>query len=354
MNQSWLTRIAWRWPSDQWSRRRITISTKRRTLHTRMSISRAMCQRSYHDENFTVTGILDDVVLVTSCADVDIVLTYLTIFVVTSVCHLLRRTLYPGTIVIDDIGISSDASLSTDDTCCIAQLRKKDTVCSGGNRKDHVHIFNVFLSQLFLWVRSSGNALRRCIWTSSFLWKGTYTYTLLRRIGSHFFLLHCFLRNPVREMIDALCRVSFCVCRRLRWKNSVTTVAFSFYAFGMEKSSLIWYSLFVKLWMTSSGQWSIRYVSDLVKYSAYHVDVNYTKQSLHSSVHCDDRRRFLPRRVSKLLYKRIILSIISLKNVSQRSVLVTFDFIVVTTILEHKWQSDCRRRIEVRQDSETQ
>ena len=47
-------------------------------------------------------------------------------------------------------------------------------------------------------------------------------------------------------------------------------------------------------------------------------------------------------------------SIISLKVVSQRSVFVTFDLIVVTKILEHKWQSDRRRRTEVRQDSETQ
>ena len=86
---------------------------------TRMSISRAMIQRSYHDENFNVTGMLDDVVLVTSCADVDIVLKYLTIFVVTSVCHLFRRTLYPGIVVIDDVGISSDSSLSTDDIYCI-------------------------------------------------------------------------------------------------------------------------------------------------------------------------------------------------------------------------------------------
>ena len=134
---------------DQWSRRRIMITTKRRTLCTRMSISRAMCQCSCHDEKFNVTGILDDVVLVTSCADVDIILTYLTIFVVTSVSHLLRRTLYPGTVVIDDVGISSDAPLSTDDTYCIARLRKKDTVCSGRNRKDHVHIFNVFSPSYF-------------------------------------------------------------------------------------------------------------------------------------------------------------------------------------------------------------
>ena len=49
--------------------------------------------RSYHDEKFTVTGILDDIVLVTSCADVDIGLKYLTIFVVTSVCRLLRSIL---------------------------------------------------------------------------------------------------------------------------------------------------------------------------------------------------------------------------------------------------------------------
>ena len=47
------------------------------------------------------------------------------------------------------------------------------------------------------------------------------------------------------------------------------------------------------------------------------------------------------------LYKRIIFSIISLKVVSKRSVFVTFDLIVVTKVLEHKWQSDRRRRIEV-------
>ena len=63
-----------------------------------------MFQRSCHDKNFTVTGIVDDVVLVASCADVDIVLKYVTIFVVTSVCHLLRRLLSSGTVVIDDVG----------------------------------------------------------------------------------------------------------------------------------------------------------------------------------------------------------------------------------------------------------
>ena len=83
---------------------------------TRMSIPRAMSQRSYHDENFTVTGMLDDVVLVMSCADVEIALKYLTTFVVTSVCHLLCRTFYPWIFVIDDGDILSDASPSTDDT----------------------------------------------------------------------------------------------------------------------------------------------------------------------------------------------------------------------------------------------
>ena len=158
------TILCWRGPRDddqvfreqKW---RIKIDTKRRILLMRVSVPRAMTQRSYHEENFTVTGILDDVVLVTSCADVDIVLTYLTIFVVTSVCQLLRRTLYPGTVVIDDVGISSDSSLSTDATKCIAWLRKKNAVSSGGNRKDLVHIFNVFLSQQFLSVRSYGTAL---------------------------------------------------------------------------------------------------------------------------------------------------------------------------------------------------
>ena len=59
---------------------------------------------------------------------------------------------------------------------------------------------------------------------------------------SNFYFI-VFLRNSVREMIGALYRVSLWVCRRLRWKNSVTTVALSFYAFRMETSSLIWYSL---------------------------------------------------------------------------------------------------------------
>ena len=52
--------------------------------------------------------------------------------------------------------------------------------------------------------------------------------------------------------------------------------------------------------------------------------------------------------------KESFFAIISVKVVSQRSVFVTFDLIVVTKILEHKWQSDRRRRIVVRQDSETQ
>ena len=102
-------------------------------------------------------------------------------------------------------------------------------------------------------------------------------------------------------------RVSLSVCRHLCWKNSVTTVVFSFYAFGMKKPSLMWYSLFVKLWKSTSGQWSIRYVrypSHLVKCSPYHVDMHYLKQSLYASLYFDDRRRFHPRRESKLLLQK--------------------------------------------------
>ena len=71
---------------------------------------------SYHDEKFTVTGILDDIVLVTSCADVDIGLKYLTISVVVtvSVSSVASR------ILPRDVGISSDASFSTDDTYYIS------------------------------------------------------------------------------------------------------------------------------------------------------------------------------------------------------------------------------------------
>ena len=95
MNDSWLTRTAWRWPSVPWTKNEESRSlTKRRILLTRITIPRAMTQRSYHDEKCIVTGILDHVVLVTSCADVDIVLTYLTIYRRhVSVSHVASHTL---------------------------------------------------------------------------------------------------------------------------------------------------------------------------------------------------------------------------------------------------------------------
>ena len=122
---------------------------------------------------------------------------------------------------------------------------KRDTLSSKENRKDFDHIFNVFLSQLFLCIRSCGNALRRCIWTSSFRCIGAKTYTLLPGIGSRFFCFIVFSHIPVREMIakTLMCITLFsslCIYRRLRWKNSVKTVGFSFCAFGMKKISLIW------------------------------------------------------------------------------------------------------------------
>ena len=76
------------------------------------------------------------------------------------------------------------------------------------------------------------------------LYRNVYLHTSSgNRIA--FFLLHRFLLIPVREMIakTLMCItffLSLCICRRLRWKNSVTTVAFSFCAFGMKKTSLIW------------------------------------------------------------------------------------------------------------------
>ena len=135
---------------------------------------------------------------------------------------------------------------------------------------------------------------------------------------------------------------------------SATTVAFSFYAFGMKKPSLIWCSLFVKLWMSTSGQWSIRYVSDLVKYSAYHVGMHYTKSSPVSFVLLRRSSSFSSTTFIETTLQKNHFSIISLKVVSQRSVFVAFDLIDVTKILEHIWHSDRRRRSEVRQDSETQ
>ena len=92
---------------------------------------------------------------------------------------------------------------------------------------------------------------------------------------------------------------------------------------------------FVKLCMSTSGKWSIRYVSDLVKYSAYPIDMHYTKvvpvrfallwrSSSFSSTTCVE---------TTLHKKNIFFAIISLKVVSQRSVFVTCDLIVVIKTL---------------------
>ena len=126
---------------------------KRRILLTRMSIPRAFSQRSYHDENFAVTGILDDVGLVTSCADVEIVLKYLPISssrqcVIRCVAHFTQRPSSLTTSVFRQTLFSRRIHI----LYCIAH-EKKDAVSSRGNRKDLVHIFNV-LSQSILWPRS--------------------------------------------------------------------------------------------------------------------------------------------------------------------------------------------------------
>ena len=94
-----------------------SLSRQKGGSHWRGYRYHARCPSNYHDENFSVSEILDDV---TSCADIDFVLKYLTIFVVTSVFHLLRHTLLSGSVAINDVRISSDAFLSTDDTYCIA------------------------------------------------------------------------------------------------------------------------------------------------------------------------------------------------------------------------------------------
>ena len=76
---------------------------------------------------------------------------------------------------------------------------KKDAFSSKGNRKDFGHIFNIFLSQQFLWIRSWGNVLRRYIWTSSFRCFGAYTQTFLPGIGSCFFSASSFFAHSCKR-----------------------------------------------------------------------------------------------------------------------------------------------------------
>ena len=118
---------------------------------------------------------------------------------------------------------------------------------------------------------------------------------------SNFYFI-VFLRNSVREMIGALYRVSLWVCRRLRWKNSVTTVALSFYAFRMETSSLIWYSLRQTLYVYERTvihtiRFRSREIQRVSRWYALYKVVPVRFASLW-------RRRFHPRRVSKLLSKK--------------------------------------------------
>ena len=89
---------------------------------------------------FSVSAILDDVVLVMSCADIDFVLKYLTIFVVTSAFYLLRHTLLSGSVVINDVGISSDAFFRRMTYIVLHSSWKRML----SPVKDLVRIFNVF------------------------------------------------------------------------------------------------------------------------------------------------------------------------------------------------------------------
>ena len=85
--------------------------------------------------NSTLKGILDDVVIVK---------THLTTFVVTSgmytkafrsVSFVAKNT---ATVVIDDVDLSSDASLTTDSTYCIRYLMKKYILSCGRGKKKYV------------------------------------------------------------------------------------------------------------------------------------------------------------------------------------------------------------------------
>ena len=125
------------------------------------------------------------------------------------------------------------------------------------------------------------HALRRAIWTSSFLSIEADAYTLLHGIGSRVFAsvfsaYSC--ERDVREDTHVQYVVSLLVFDDV-FHERITTVELSVYALRMKSSSLIRYLLFVELWISTKDQWSIRYIRypfHLVKRSAYLVDMFYS------------------------------------------------------------------------------
>ena len=116
------TRITCRWSSVPTAKTLITTRTKRSVVLTRHR-SHARCPDVAIMTKMILdfVGILDDVVFVKSSQDVDIVLIHWTIFIVTSGKHekvfrsisFVTRIAFRGSVDVDDVDISSDASLST-------------------------------------------------------------------------------------------------------------------------------------------------------------------------------------------------------------------------------------------------
>ena len=168
-------------------------------------------------------------------------------------------------------------------------------------------------------------------------------------IGSRFFCFIVFLRIPVREMIaKTLMCIMSCLSLCLPSSSLKEQCHDSRIQFlrVWDEETLADLIFALRQTLNVYERTCDRYdtFSDLVKYSAYHVDMHYTKQSLYASLCLTIVVVFIHDVYRNYFTKESFFAIISLKVVSQRSVFVTFDLIVVTKILEHKWQSDRRRR----------
>ena len=279
-----------------------------------------------------------------SCADVEIALKYLTTFVVTSVCQLLRRTLYPGVFVIDDIGVSSDA-FSFDGwhlKYCIAH--EKGCVLQQGNSKGfrpYLQYFSVSANSLNSLVRKRAQTMHLDVVIS--LYRSVYVHTSSgNRIA--FFLLHRFFPHSCKRndredthvhyvfslsvfvvafVERTVSRQSHSVSARLgwrkpRWFDSRSSSNFECRRADSDRYGTLdfrqisWNAARITLiCITQSSPFTLRFAQTMVVVFIHDVYRNYfTKESS--------------------------LAIISLKVVSHRSVFVTFDLIIVTKILEHK------------------
>ena len=206
---------------------------------TRMSISCVI------DEDFTVTGMLDDVVFVLR-ANTEIVLKYLTTFVVTSACHMLRLTLYPGP-------SSLTTSIFRHDTSFIAAHEKECPLQQWMSKgfRPYLRCFSLSTVSLNWLVRNRAQTVHLDVVVS--LNRSVYSHTSSgNRIT--FFLLHLFslvFRILIRDMIvKTLMCMTFFLCLHMSsfpLKEQCYDSHMQYLRVCEEETSLISQSLFVKL-----------------------------------------------------------------------------------------------------------